>query len=130
MWVGKRLPILEHIDIGKQLGQGNWLVVLYHHDCPDCRIAIPTYEEMARRFRANGRSLRIALIEIPPYGSRRLGEESACVYGRLSSCKQWFTMTPVGVLTVRGRVESVWVVDMPDLLNYSTTSNAKAASVL
>jgi hypothetical protein len=39
-WVGKKLPILEHIDIGEKLSKGNWLILLYHHDCPDCIKAI------------------------------------------------------------------------------------------
>jgi len=39
-WVGKKLPILQHIDIGEKLSRGNWLILLYHHDCPDCAKAI------------------------------------------------------------------------------------------
>ncbi|HUT29914.1 MAG TPA: hypothetical protein VMX13_08990 [Sedimentisphaerales bacterium] len=40
-WVGKQLPILEHIDIADTLKTGNWLILLYHYDCPDCAEAIP-----------------------------------------------------------------------------------------
>jgi len=35
-WVGKELPILDYMDIGDKLSNGNWLVLFYHHDCPDC----------------------------------------------------------------------------------------------
>ncbi|MHC4475226.1 MAG: hypothetical protein ACYTEL_06260 [Planctomycetota bacterium] len=49
-WVGKKLPILEHIDIGESLKKGNWLILLYRHDCPDCTGAIEMYEEMARKW--------------------------------------------------------------------------------
>ena len=47
-WVGKELPILEHIDIAESLKKGTWLVLLYHYDCPDCAWAVPMYEQMAR----------------------------------------------------------------------------------
>ena len=46
-WVGQELPILDYIDVRNQLRVGNWLVALYHHDCPDCARAIPMYEQMA-----------------------------------------------------------------------------------
>jgi len=35
-WKGQQLPILEHIDIGKQLSKGRWIVVMHQHTCPDC----------------------------------------------------------------------------------------------
>jgi len=53
-WVGKKLPILEQIDIGERLRAGNWLVLLYHYDCPGCAEAIPMYEQMARNLAGNG----------------------------------------------------------------------------
>lgn len=34
-WVGKNLPILKYIDIGDQRNEGNWLLLLYHYDCPE-----------------------------------------------------------------------------------------------
>ncbi len=48
-WAGKELPILEHIDIGDRLKAGNWLVLLYHYDCPGCAEAIPNVRVQARR---------------------------------------------------------------------------------
>jgi hypothetical protein len=43
-WIDKELPILDYIDIGGPLMKGTWLVLLYHHDCPDCARAVPMYE--------------------------------------------------------------------------------------
>ena len=40
-WIGKELPILEYIDIADQLKKGTWLILFYHHDCPDCRKEYP-----------------------------------------------------------------------------------------
>lgn len=64
-WVGKKLPILEHIDIGDQLKKGTWLILLYHYDCPGSGQAIPMYEQMAPDLAGNEDFLRIALIAVP-----------------------------------------------------------------
>lgn len=61
-WVGQKLPILEHIDIGEKLEKGNWLILLYHHDCPDCIRGIGKYEQKpAGDLAGKG--------ELPVYGS-------------------------------------------------------------
>ncbi|NIT59612.1 MAG: hypothetical protein GWN00_26355 [Aliifodinibius sp.] len=114
-WVAKKLPILEYIDIGKQLRKGNWLVLLYHHDCPDCAVAIPKYEQMASDFAGNEDFLRIALIEVPPYAQGQISGNSACVPGRLAAVKQWFVTTPAVALLTDGKVTSAWEAKAPDL---------------
>jgi thiol-disulfide isomerase/thioredoxin len=113
-WVGKELPILDHIDIGKQLRKGNWLILLYHHDCPDCAVAIPKYEKMARDFAGNTDFLRIALIEVPPYGQGQVNVNSPCFPGRLAAVKDWFVTTPAVVLLKDGQVISAWEAKAPD----------------
>ena len=114
-WVGKELPILDHIDIGKQLRKGNWLVLLYHHDCPDCAVAIPRYEKMASDFAGNEDFLRIALIEVPPYSQGQVSRNSPCVLGRLAAVKQWFVTTPAVALLTDGQVISAWEEKAPDM---------------
>jgi len=63
------LAILEYIDTGDKLSNGNWLVLFYHHDCPDCAEAIKRYEQMGLNLRGRADFLRIAFIEVPPYGA-------------------------------------------------------------
>ena len=106
-WVGKELPILEYIDIADSLKEGNWLVLLYHHDCPDCIETIPKYEQMARDLTSNKDFLKIAFIEVPPYG-RPINQNSPCTFGRLADIKEWFMETPVALLMVNGKVTTVW----------------------
>ena len=113
-WVGKRLPILEHIDIAEQLKKGTWLVLLYHHDCPDCIETIPRYEQMARELQGNEDFLRIALIAVPPYGRGPISENSACLLGRLAETKEWFVTTPAVVLLTDSQVTSAWEENAPD----------------
>jgi len=114
-WVGKELPILDHIDIAKQLRKSNWLVLLYHHDCPDCAAAIPKYEQMARYFAGNEDFLRIALIEVPTYGQGQVSRNSPCVSGRLADIKEWFVTTPAVALLTDGQVISAWEAKAPDI---------------
>lgn len=114
-WVGKELPILEHIDIAESLKKGTWLVLLYHHDCPDCAWAIPMYEQMARELEGNEDFMRIALIAVPPYGRGPISENSLCTRGRLAETKEWFVTTPAVALLTDGKVTSAWEEKAPDL---------------
>jgi thiol-disulfide isomerase/thioredoxin len=115
-WIGKGLPILEYIDISEQLLSGNWLVILYHHDCPDCQKAIPQYEQMARDLAGNEDFLRIALIEVPPYGQVTMSRDSPCVFGRLADVKEWFVETPTAVLLVGMKVEYAKAIQEEEIL--------------
>jgi hypothetical protein len=114
-WVGQELPILKYIDIAEKLGKGPWLAVLYHHDCPDCAVAIPLYEQMARDLAGNEDFLRIALIEVPPYGTGPVSEDSPCTRGRLNEAKEWFVTTPAVALLTDGTVTSAWEAQAPDM---------------
>lgn len=114
-WIGKELPILEHIDIAETLRKGTWLVLLYHYDCPDCGWAIPKYEQMARELEGSEDFLRIALIAVPPYGRGPLSENCPCTLGRLDRTKEWFVTTPATALLTDGQVASAWEEKAPGL---------------
>ena len=114
-WLGKELPILEYIDIASLLEKGNWLILFYHHDCPDCIEAIPKYEQIARELAGNEDFLRIALIEVPPYGPTLLTPGSPCIPGRLTDKKQWFITTPAVILLENGTVQNSWEEKLPTL---------------
>jgi thiol-disulfide isomerase/thioredoxin len=113
-WVGKELPILEYIDIGEQLRQGTWLLLFFHHDCPDCQVVIPRYEQIAQDWGSTQGFLQIALIEVPPYGSGPIKPNSPCSLGRLSNVKEWFVATPTTALVRAARVSAVWVQGTTD----------------
>ncbi|RKY10570.1 MAG: hypothetical protein DRP56_00630 [Planctomycetota bacterium] len=117
-WIGKELPILEHIDIGDQLKTGNWLVMLYHHDCPDCQAAIPKLEQTARDLQGNEDFLRVALIAVPPFGlgnANIVSPSSPCILGKLGTSKEWFVTTPTMVLTQNNNVLQLWEDCIPVL---------------
>ena len=73
------------------------------------------YERIARDMAGNEDFLRIALIEVPPYGQRPISDNSPCTLGRLDETKEWFVTTPAVVLLTGGKVKSVWEEKAPDL---------------
>jgi hypothetical protein len=97
-WIGKRLAILDYIDIADRLRSGAWTLVLYHHDCSACIAAIPGYEQMARDEHGKTAQSHVALIEMPPYaaaGENAVSASSLCMLGKLSDKREWFATTPV-----------------------------------
>jgi hypothetical protein len=111
-WVGKELPILDYIDIGEKLKKGNWLVLFYHYDCPDCIEAIQKYKKIFHEIDINNVALGFATIEVPPYGS---SIETNCTYGRLADMKEWFVTTPAVVLLTDGQVKQIWQEKLPEI---------------
>lgn len=106
-WTGGRLPVLPYIDIGLQLGRGDWVILIYHHDCRACQEAIPEYQRAAAAWaRDDGRAAgpRLALVELPPYAGGGAGAagppSSGWTAGKLSNDREWFAATPV-VLALR-----------------------------
>jgi len=114
-WVGKELPIIEYIDIGSQLKKGNWLVLFYHYDCPDCVAAINGYVQKAMYLDKNKNYLKIAFIEVAPFDSSFLHNNSRYTIGKLSSLKRWIISTPTVVLIEDCKVWSFWEGMAPDL---------------
>jgi len=98
-WVGKRFPLLDYIDIGDKLKEGKWLVMLYHHNCPNCREAIHGLRLLAEQAGVHS----VAMIEMPPYLKSPSGfgsREVTLLHGRLSDRHKWFAETPF-VLTLQ-----------------------------
>jgi hypothetical protein len=114
-WMGKPFPLLDYIDVGETLKNGNWLVVLYHHDCPRCLEMIPRYEDQARQSANDPNAPCVALIEVPPFGAPEalpISSDSPCVLGQLSDKKEWFVETPA-VLLIRSGVVSPMTESVP-----------------
>ncbi len=107
-WVGKRFPLLGHVDIGDSLADGQWIVLLYHHDCPHCQDVLPHYELLAQATPDGPAATGVALSELPPFGSH--GETTTAespLHGRLAETKDWFVQTPTEIQLDRGTVISV-----------------------
>ncbi len=115
-WVGNPLPILKYIDIKDHLAVSNWVVTLFHHDCPKCQETLPVYQEMANEFAGNDDVFQFAFIELPPYGDYDVSIESDAKYGKISDEKEWLVTTPSLLFLREGEVVSTWKEDsLPSL---------------
>jgi len=131
-WVGKPLPLLGHIDAGDRLGRGTWTIILYHHDCPHCRKALPEIRKLAKELSAaaGGGAGRFALVEMPPYAPK---DSEAVVSGsnglsaKLSSERDWFAVTPTLISLKDGRVTAVLEGDIADAPVSSGQDDATAS---
>ncbi len=136
-WVGKRLPLLEHIDVGDTLARGYWLVVLVHDHCRDCREAVGRYRTLAEESQRDPSAARVALIELtgaaPPADSPLAG--LPVTHGRMDPQREWFCRTPRELLLRDGKVLSVdtqaelppavgAAAGTPDVLTYEFGSSA------
>jgi len=124
-WVGKPFPLIKYIDIGEQLRNGRWKVVLYHHDCQRCQEVIPIYERSAELLSTGWpKTPRIALIELPPFaqpGRSLISERSPCLSGRLANTFQWFLETPTIISLTNGNGDALIFDKPPQHLSRNTS---------
>lgn len=102
-WKGKRFPLLDHIDIGDQIGEGDWKLVLYKRNCSKCQTLLENLEGTIGR-RSHW---RVAVVEIPPYGglfNQHVVEGVRVAQGRLSNSYEWFVRVPVLLTLQDGQV--------------------------
>lgn len=102
-WSGKKLPIAQHISPTVDLSQGNWTLLLYHHDCPDCQAALPHYQQLAAQPLGEGARRRLLLVEVPPYGD--VSQHGRANFARLSDKVEWFVQAPVEIQLSEGTVQ-------------------------
>ena len=106
-WTGKRLPLLPYIDAADRLSQGEWLVVLYRHNCLECRAVMPYYKALARDWSRQQRPRRIALVELPPFGEEiRKSDCGSAVNARLADTKRWLVNTPLELVLEHGTLRA------------------------
>jgi hypothetical protein len=115
---GKEWSMLKYIDIAGSLRSNIVIVVLYDTECETCHKAIPLYDQMGRDMAGNEDSIRFALIEIPPYASKKddiVPVDTPCLRGRLDSSKKWYVQTPLVVVVQDSLVVKFWEGEPPQL---------------
>jgi hypothetical protein len=93
------------------VGEGRWILLLYHHDCPHCQEALPQYERLAANQSVVGSDQRVALVETPPFESATPHIEGI-FHARLTDAHEWFVQTPVEIQVENGIVVSA-SLDLP-----------------
>ena len=91
-WVGARLPLLPHIDLGAKLASGAWTVVVVRPGCGECEEVARDWEGWAER--ATDR--RVAFVAL--VNSDRFNNESfrrhGCIHGHFNDGRRWEAATP------------------------------------
>ena len=105
-WVGEQFPLHGYIDKGDQLRRGSWIVLFYHHDCPQCQAVIEDYELLADRLQSQPNGPRIALIEMPPFGYLPQAGSPLFVSLKIEPVNDWFIKTPSQVKLHDGMVQA------------------------
>jgi thiol-disulfide isomerase/thioredoxin len=116
--VAAKWPLLAHIDIADKISVGFVIAFLYHYDCPECRQAIPDFEQINQSLSGNPDITGVAFIEIPPYGSadqNPVKPDTSCLTGRLDTTKTWYVKTPLIVLLKNGSPIYYWQEETPNL---------------
>lgn len=102
-WIGKPFPLLDYIDIGAELREGEWGVLLYHHDCPQCREMMRDVPRITKETGVR----QVCLLEMPPYGDLHVALDHmtrTIRLGKLDNKRDWFAATPILMVLKGGRV--------------------------
>ena len=101
---------LKKIDIADTIRKGMNITLLYREDCPECHEAIPIFEQYAEQFGIDEDSIRVALVELPPYGDPShslIPQDTKCLTGKYIADKV-FGATPIIVITDGGVLVKGW----------------------
>jgi len=107
-WVGKPLPLLAHIDIGPELQQGEWIIVLYRRDCRKCHELLERLEAESRLLGACER--QVALVELSDYAVDSRAQRDVTSWalpGRLDPRRRWHAAAPTLLHVENGQVVAV-----------------------
>jgi hypothetical protein len=108
-WIGQELPIRRYLQTPSEITDGEWTLLLYHHDCPDCQRAIPGYVRQAEQQVSQlGRS-QILLVEVPPLGPA--SDYSPTEHTHLDEGVEWFVQAPLELTLIDGEVINVRLID-------------------
>lgn len=113
-WIGQRLPIADYVELGSDLNEGEWLLVLYRPDCAHClRIVPPLRDQFLAASDAAPR--RLALVDLSAgQAAGALSDQTTetapgqatprVVFGRLQPGRRWIATPPIGILLDKGVV--------------------------
>jgi TolA-binding protein len=104
---------LDHVvedDIRGQLSRGLVVILMYHHDCPDCVRMAPRYDAYYNEMVAQGNdAFKIAFLAIPPYGQTGpVPDDTACIHGKLTTERKWEVTSPYVVALLDGELMKTW----------------------
>ena len=107
-WVGHRFPLLGQIDVEANLARGEWIVVLYHDSCQECRHLLSAGSIAAGSWSAP--RVPVVLVEVPPCATSSAVFAhwfGRAKFGSLDANWTWFIPTPACIALRDGDVQAV-----------------------
>lgn len=100
-WVGHEFTLARHTDKPLELMHGEWLAVLFHHDCSICESLLEELDQMDEL------PIPTALVELPPHSTDSPHDAHRILLTKLDEASEWFVETPSAVLIKNGLVTGV-----------------------
>jgi hypothetical protein len=107
-WLDKRFPLLEYVDVHKDIGKGKCVLIFYRTNCSKCA---KHFEHLSKQndFQ-NDSDVNIVCIEIdglPQNELRSRFDNGKWYWGNLKSVKRWFVETPTILTVENGYVRTI-----------------------
>jgi hypothetical protein len=119
---GKSFDLAKYIDIGDELVEGRWLVLLYRPGCPECEALMRT---LSRSGGSAARAESLAFVAVASVPLATNPDVSGIRWGRLDSRAEWGVVTPLVIEVAKNRV--VRVFQESAVLRYRRCIDAEAA---
>ncbi|MFO0912478.1 MAG: hypothetical protein U0795_05960 [Pirellulales bacterium] len=111
-WIGQRLPIANYVELGGDLNEGEWLLVLYRPDCAHCLRIVPRLRDQFLAA-SDTSPRRLALVDLSAgQAAGALSDQTPetapgqatprVVFGRLQPGRRWIATPPIGILINKG----------------------------
>jgi len=106
LWIGKRFPLLDWIEIDAAMDEGQWTVVLHRPWCSDCEKLLRRFGErnMRTSFPGEG-SVAFVDVEAEHGGAIAIPKGPSFFHGALPVSYRWFVQTPVKLELLNGIVQ-------------------------
>ena len=106
IWVGGEFTLANYTDIGEELSEGLWIVLVYTNSCSSCREAVQIYRDVAVKYAQTPNVPKIAMIELPPYQTEETDSPALC--GKLDRTYRWRIQGPALILLDNGKVQTLF----------------------
>jgi len=111
-WVGRRFPLLQHVDISDRIQRGRWIIVLLQPGCPACEsvlnwLAMPRWAA-PDTYCSGVSNVHLAIVAVATLGGRERDDvqRAACQYGQLDDAYTWYGDFPITIDLLDGVVRS------------------------
>lgn len=91
-WIGEPFPLADYIDVGRKLKKEKWTVLIFNHKSPNVNKMLEKCETLSRDLAARNETMKVAIIEVPPFGRGGplpASPDVPCLIGCLNEAQDW-----------------------------------------